>query len=64
MRRFELADILGLVVVLLWAVNLPLAKDALREFSPMSFNGVRIPPVGLALVDSDAAFERANSSSA
>ncbi len=49
MRRFELADILGLVVVLLWAANLPLAKDALREFSPMSFNAVRIPLSALLL---------------
>ena len=49
MRRFELVDILGLVVVLLWAANLPLAKDALREFSPMSFNAVRIPPSALLL---------------
>ncbi|MCH7804643.1 MAG: DMT family transporter [Acidobacteria bacterium] len=49
MRKFELADILGLVVVLLWAANLPLAKDALREFSPMSFNAVRIPLSALLL---------------
>ena len=49
MRRFELADILGLVVVLLWAANLPLAKDALREFSPVSFNAVRIPLAALLL---------------
>ncbi len=49
MRRFELADILGLVAVLLWAANLPLAKDALREFSPMSFNAVRIPLSALLL---------------
>ena len=43
MRKFELADSLGLVVVLLWAANIPLVKDALREFSPMNFNAVRIP---------------------
>ncbi len=49
MRKLELADILGLVVVLLWAANLPLAKDALREFSPMSFNAVRIPLSALLL---------------
>ncbi len=49
MRRFELADILGLLVVVLWAANLPLAKDALREFSPMSFNAVRIPLSALLL---------------
>jgi drug/metabolite transporter (DMT)-like permease len=40
---------LGLVVVLLWAANLPLAKDALREFSPLSFNAVRIPLAALLL---------------
>ncbi len=49
MRKLEFADILGLVVVLLWAANLPLAKDALREFSPMSFNAVRIPLSALLL---------------
>ncbi len=49
MRRFEFTDILGLVVVLLWAANLPLAKDALRDFSPMSFNAVRIPLSALLL---------------
>ncbi len=49
MRRLESADILGLVVVLLWAANLPLAKDALSEFSPMSFNAVRIPLSALFL---------------
>ena len=49
MRRFELADILGLVVVLLWAANIPLAKDALSEFSPLSFNAVRIPLSALLL---------------
>jgi len=49
MRKFELADIFGLVVVLLWAANLPLAKDALREFSPVSFNAVRIPLAALLL---------------
>ena len=49
MRRLEIADILGLVVGLLWAANLPLAKDALREFSPMTFNAVRIPLSALLL---------------
>jgi drug/metabolite transporter (DMT)-like permease len=49
MRKFEGADILGLVVVLLWAANIPLVKDALREFSPMSFNAVRIPLSALLL---------------
>jgi len=49
MRKFELADIFGLVVVLLWAANLPLAKDALREISPVSFNAVRIPLAALLL---------------
>jgi len=49
MRRLELADIFGLVVVLLWAANLPLAKDALREISPVSFNAVRIPLAALLL---------------
>ncbi len=49
MRRFEFTDIFGLVVVLLWAANLPLAKDALRDFSPMSFNAVRIPLSALLL---------------
>ena len=49
MRKFEFADILGLVVILLWAANIPLAKDALREFSPMSFNAVRISLAALLL---------------
>ena len=49
MRKFELADIFGLVVVLLWSANLPLAKDALREISPVSFNAVRIPLAALLL---------------
>ncbi len=49
MRKLELADILGLVVVLLWAAHLPLAKDALREFSTVTFNAVRIPLSALLL---------------
>lgn len=49
MRRFELADLSCLTVVLIWGANMPLVKTALDEFSPMSFNAIRLLLAALLL---------------
>ena len=49
MRRFELADLSCLIVVLMWGANMPLVKIALDEFSPMSFNAIRLLLAALLL---------------
>lgn len=51
-RRFGTTDALMLLAIMLWAVNLSFIKVALREFSPIGFNGLRLPvaAVGLLLI--------------
>src|SRR5690606_36267057 len=38
---FGAADLLLLVVALIWGLNVPLIKLSLAEFSPLAFNAVR-----------------------
>jgi drug/metabolite transporter (DMT)-like permease len=41
-KKFQLSDVLMLVVVLIWAVNYSLIKIALKEIPPLPFNGIRL----------------------
>ena len=43
-------DALMLLAVVLWAVNLPFLKVALRAFPPLAFNGIRLAFASLVLV--------------
>jgi drug/metabolite transporter (DMT)-like permease len=46
--RIGKTDLLMLITVLLWAVNLSMIKIGLREFSPHAFNAVRLTAASLA----------------
>ncbi|MFQ6015996.1 MAG: DMT family transporter, partial [Anaerolineae bacterium] len=46
-RIFGLADLMLLLLVLIWGVNFTVLKTALQEMSPLAFNGLRF---GLATV--------------
>lgn len=41
-KKFGATDIFMLLAVLIWAINFSFIKIALRELSPMGFNGLRI----------------------
>lgn len=41
-RKFGTSDALMLAAVVLWAVNFSLVKVALKEMSPLGFNGIRL----------------------
>jgi drug/metabolite transporter (DMT)-like permease len=41
-KRFGLTDVLILLAVIIWGVNMSFVKMALREFSPQGFNGLRL----------------------
>jgi len=41
-KKFGNTDFFMLAAVLLWAVNFSFVKIALREFSPLGFNGIRL----------------------
>ncbi len=41
-EKFGSSDALMLVAVLFWAINFSLIKIALKEFSPLGFNGIRL----------------------
>lgn len=41
-ERFGATDIFMLLAVLCWAINFSFIKIALREFSPLGFNGIRL----------------------
>lgn len=49
-RKFGLSDVLMLVAVVLWAVNFSLVKVALKEMSPMGFNGIRLAFASILLI--------------
>ncbi len=38
-----MADLACILVALIWGFNLAVVKDALTDFSPMAFNGLRLP---------------------
>ena len=48
--RLGISDLLMLLVVILWAVNFSVIKIALREFTPLSFNGPRLAIASLLLL--------------
>lgn len=48
--KFGLTDVYMLFTILIWAVNFAFIKIALREFSPMAFNGIRMAFASAALV--------------
>lgn len=49
-KKLGTTDIMMLLAVLLWAVNLSFIKVALREFTPLGFNGIRLPLAAVVLV--------------
>ncbi len=48
--KLGLTDVFMLLVILIWAVNFPLIKIALREFSPLAFNGIRLTFASTVLI--------------
>lgn len=49
-ERFGATDILMLMAVLCWAINFSFIKIALRELSPLGFNGIRLFFASLILI--------------
>ena len=49
-QRFGLTDVLMLTAIVLWSINFPLVKIALREFTPLAFNGIRLTFASLVLL--------------
>lgn len=49
-KRFGSSDLLMLSAILFWAVNFSFVKIALREFSPLGFNGIRLSLASVVLM--------------
>lgn len=49
-KGFGATDIFMLLAILCWAINFSFIKIALREFSPMAFNGIRLFFASLILI--------------
>jgi drug/metabolite transporter (DMT)-like permease len=49
-KKFGSSDILMLSAILFWAVNFSFIKIALREFTPLGFNGIRLTLASLFLL--------------
>jgi drug/metabolite transporter (DMT)-like permease len=49
-KKFGTTDLFMLLAVLFWAINFPFIKIALREFSPLGFNGIRLFLSALVLI--------------
>jgi drug/metabolite transporter (DMT)-like permease len=49
-KGFGATDIFMLLAVLCWAINFSFIKIALREFSPLAFNGIRLLFASLILI--------------
>ena len=49
-KKFGGTDFLMLIAILFWAVNFSFVKIALREFSPLGFNGIRLVLASLILI--------------
>jgi len=49
-KKFGAIDLFMVLVVLIWAVNFTVIKIALREFSPLGFNGLRLAFSALLLI--------------
>ena len=41
-KKFGTTDVLMLSAMLFWAINFSFVKIALRELSPLAFNGIRL----------------------
>ncbi|MGH9338717.1 MAG: DMT family transporter [Acidobacteriota bacterium] len=48
--KFDKTDLYCLLMVLVWGANMPIAKDAMTEVSPLSFNAVRLILASLFLL--------------
>jgi len=48
--KFGRTDFFMLLAVVFWAINFPLVKIALREFTPLAFNGIRLSFASLVLI--------------
>ena len=49
-KKFGATDLFMLLAVLIWALNFSFIKIALREFSPLGFNGLRLILASLMLI--------------
>jgi len=49
-KKYGATDIFMFMAVLFWAINFTVIKIALREFSPMGFNGIRLLVASLILI--------------
>jgi drug/metabolite transporter (DMT)-like permease len=49
-EKFGATDLLMILAVLIWGVNFSFVKIALREFSPLGFNGIRLFFASLILI--------------
>jgi drug/metabolite transporter (DMT)-like permease len=49
-KKFGVTDLFMLLAVLIWAINFSFIKIALREFSPLGFNGLRLILASLILI--------------
>ena len=49
-KKFGATDLFMLLAVLTWAINFSFIKIALREFSPLGFNGLRLVLASLMLI--------------
>lgn len=49
-KKFGATDLFMLLAVLIWAINFSFIKIALREFSPLGFNGLRLILASLMLI--------------
>lgn len=48
--KFGRTDLFMLMAIIFWAVNFPIVKIALREFTPLAFNGIRLFFASLVLL--------------
>ncbi len=49
-KKFGISDVSMLFAILLWSINFSFVKVALREFTPLGFNGIRLIFASLLLV--------------
>lgn len=49
-KKFGTTDLFMVLALVLWALNFSFVKIALREFSPMGFNGIRLSFVSLVFI--------------
>lgn len=49
-KKFGVSDVLMLFAILLWSINFSFVKVALKEFTPLGFNGIRLVFASFLLV--------------